>query len=360
MSEPRPMQHLKWWGQSLPGCWRELSAAADAARASKAMAPWCYLPVPLVNAWWMAKLERLPPRDRPAQMLRTPDVLAQLPALGSWRATKGIYRFDDALLEELLETPTKGKLPVELFEALPEWCCYVELGGRKLMGVEAHGVYIHLDDVSSVPGYAAKELRFIVDHVSDWSTASPKAPHMTGLLIELVEGATVDEACEGWMRKKVAELERASSMFPGRFDVAATLRDYVGVVSRLASLALWLCSQEPEIEGEGTPSRPPLVRKRRKVLHTPVQTVPRGWGVGARIGAKLRDTKARRRGETDTQAGAHASPRPHIRRAHWHTYWTGAGRTNRLLRWVHPILVGASEGIVPTVHVVEDDDGKGS
>ena len=35
--------------------------------------------------------------------------------------------------------------------------------------------------------------------------------------------------------------------------------------------------------------------------------------------------------------------RPHVRRAHWHHYWTGAGHTILEVRWIQPTLVLPNE-----------------
>lgn len=35
--------------------------------------------------------------------------------------------------------------------------------------------------------------------------------------------------------------------------------------------------------------------------------------------------------------------KPHIRRAHWHTYLSGKGREKRILKWVLPILVKSAD-----------------
>ena len=31
--------------------------------------------------------------------------------------------------------------------------------------------------------------------------------------------------------------------------------------------------------------------------------------------------------------------RPHVRRAHWHHYWVGEGRTRLEVRWIEPTFV---------------------
>jgi len=78
------------------------------------------------------------------------------------------------------------------------------------------------------------------------------------------------------------------------------------------------------------------------------------WDVGSRIGAELRRA-ATESGES--KGGAHASPRPHVRTARWHHYWTGPRHSTQrklVLKWLHPMMVMAEkpEGFVPTVRPV--------
>lgn len=53
--------------------------------------------------------------------------VGNLGAILSWRVSKGIYVFDETLLENLWNTPLDGDLPTDLFFRLPEWCCYIDL-----------------------------------------------------------------------------------------------------------------------------------------------------------------------------------------------------------------------------------------
>ena len=45
--------------------------------------------------------------------------------------------------------------------------------------------------------------------------------------------------------------------------------------------------------------------------------------------------------------------RAHVRRAHWHHYWTGKGRTELVLRWIAPTPIGYGERLA-TIHKVSD------
>jgi len=70
---------------------------------------------------------------------------------------------------------------------------------------------------------------------------------------------------------------------------------------------------------------------------------PTIWNVGSHLGAALRAAYER---ESRDLGGTHASPRPHIRRAHWHSYWTGPRkdpeRRRLILKWLHPMVVGTA------------------
>lgn len=91
-------------------------------------------------------------------------------------------------------------------------------------------------------------------------------------------------------------------------------------VTPLVSLLLYLCSQNSEIgNGDKAPGFPqPKRTKKRWRLFPPDQ--PTHWDVGVRLGSALR--RAYHAAEVG-QEGAHAGPRPHIRRAHWHGFREG-------------------------------------
>jgi hypothetical protein len=79
--------------------------------------------------------------------------------------------------------------------------------------------------------------------------------------------------------------------------------------------------------------------------------------VGYRLGAAIRAAQASP--QHSESGGTHARPRPHIRRAHWHGYWTGprakpAKERKFVLRWLAPIPVNVSEETptIPTIHEV--------
>jgi hypothetical protein len=118
----------------------------------------------------------------------------------------------------------------------------------------------------------------------------------------------------------------------------------VGHVSPLVSLVLYLCSQAAEINetgaGKRVPTRPtPQKTKKGMRIFAPDQLSQ--WEVAYRLGAALRQALLEH--EPSEPTGTHASPRPHIRRAHWHSFWVGKkdqpDARSVTLKWLPPIPV---------------------
>lgn len=79
--------------------------------------------------------------------------------------------------------------------------------------------------------------------------------------------------------------------------------------------------------------------------------------VGIRIGAALRNSRSLASKSPSTGLGA--SKAPHIRRGHWHRFWTGPrdGERKVILRWLPPIPVNLDKGLViSTVRPVVKSD----
>jgi Type IV secretion-system coupling protein DNA-binding domain len=55
------------------------------------------------------------------------------------------------------------------------------------------------------------------------------------------------------------------------------------------------------------------------------------------------------RERSEAQGGTHASPRAHVRRAHWHTFTRGVGRAERFIKWLPPISVNVGDEDLPAI-----------
>jgi hypothetical protein len=285
----------------------------------------------------MAGAHGIVTRDRPLAPERAHHS-AIVAALAAWRAAQGLYRVDPTLLEELLATPVAGALPVETLQQAPEWSPYILLDGREHEGKRLRGAWVHLEaDIHS----GREELRILFD------TDDDAGSYLFPASLHLRPGATLDDS-----------LAAAEMAVKARAQNRGVDPDLVGeapreLVEPIISVYLYLCSSAAEIRNHKTqddhPRRPPS----RGVPG------PTSWEVGFRIGPALRDARARVEAESGAGGGSHASPRAHVRRAHWHSFWLGPRdepTARKLeLRWLHPMLVGGGrDQLVPVVHEVED------
>ena len=327
----RPRDHLTAAGRLYPVAWKRADEfRADRGRDGLPDWPgWCYLPM----AAWYAIVSEDAGVDR-LDMQLVGDV-GRLAALGAWRCTQGVYRFDPALYDAVRETPVSGDLPHEILYRLPEWCVYIEtpeltFGNAPLFGVFAHQEW---DANSGRP-----ELRLLMDAGND---LAPLALHLgPWSLLESIH-RMVDAAA--------VQATLAGTVLSGRSEVVAFTH---AQIEPIVSLLLYLCSEAGEIgDGERRPAMPLPKRTKSGWRMFPADK-PTTWDVGVRLGAALR--RAYHAEETGTKGSTHAGPRPHIRRAHWHGFRSGPTKrgdgtdistTERRLavRWLPPIPVNVDD-----------------
>lgn len=309
----RPVQHLHAAGASYPNAWvrTEMFRSSRGQDGLPEWPAWCFLPMAAYYAMVSedAGMDQLPPQ-------RLPDV-AKLAALGIWRYSQGVYRFDDAAGEALADTIMHGEMPVEVLLRLPEWCVYIETPARDWEGLPLYGFWCHLEWDA---GTGRQELRLLLD------TEGALIPQILHL-----GPWTVTEAVDRWVGEARRQSARMGMPLPQDIDVA----DMGAAIQPLLALVLYLCSDEPEIEdrehpGE-KPGRPRPKRTKKGWRLFPAKK-PRVWTVGAELGEKLR---------REVDVGTNRGVRPHLRRAHWHGYWSGPRDGDRRFRyhWLPPTLV---------------------
>lgn len=327
----RPRDHLVAASRLYPNAWGMFDTMrADRGKSLPAWPLWCYLPMAGAYA---AVCEGNSLQVLGPQHLSLAGDVGRLAALGAWRVTQGVYRFDPAVYEAVAGTALTGDVPHDVLYRLPEWCVYIETPGLNFGG-PLHGVFAHLEwDVATF----RTELRLLLDgeaallplplHVGDWS--------LQEAIQRAADAASVQALGAGMM-----------ALPPVPSDVRAALEPIV-------SLLLYLCAQNAEI-GDGTcrPVNPEPKRVKTGWRLFAAQRVTT-WDVGVRLGSAMRRAyQAEQTGEA-----THAGPRPHIRRAHWHGFWSGPrdGARQFDLRWLPPIAVNVDdvEGLPATVRPVK-------
>ncbi len=317
----RPRQNLDCVTRSLPGVWKQVEVFRAQRRELGDWPSWCFMPVALA--------EKIVGNGLPLQTAEQYKHATFLAALAAWRSTQGIYRFDASTFDALWNTPVTGDIPTDVLYCLPEWCVFIPTPDKTWQGNRLNGFFAHLDHNLKM---RRTELRLLLD------VSLPNGYYQAVTVpIILGRGGVADSLAYTlhWsaqpdpLATRMTEQERAMAMK----DVPA-----------LVSLVLYLCSENAEIRESGGGHRLPAYpepKKTKKGLRLFAPDRPTHWEVGYRLGAALRRASTERGAEEAT--GTHARPRPHIRRAHWHSYWIGKwnepdARTV-VLKWLPPIAV---------------------
>ena len=341
-------RHMRTFTTLAPDVWRTV----DSLRQDKTWPDWCFLP---------SKMLSPPANLSSADQLHFP--IAR--DLAAWRATQGIYAFDATVIDSLWRTPVTGSLPVELLRQMPEWCCYVPfIPARDRL----EGVFITLDILDYFSDAPEEALVLVLDF----------GDHLVPVNILLSAGGTLAEAIARSKRytDETAYIVRSlhgqsGNLDPFGIEIGREIhRSCVETFAEpLVATALYLCSTTSEFRssdgGEEQPAYPTPVRTRKTGLRLFPPDAPRFWEVSYRLGAALRGAEVEQSvGDADASGGGRARPRPHIRRAHWHSYRTGPRERPEeqrlVVRWLPPLPVAFAEdgGIVPTVRPVQERGGR--
>lgn len=240
-------------------------------------------------------------------------VYAWLDVLSRWSRQPAIFTFDEALERELVVQgmPKIKQIPCEALQHLPFRVVAVEVEGKILFA-------------SIVEAWWVRD-KFVLLVIENDHTGRLVFNAMP--LVHSLEGSI-----------NVALKSSA------RYARGAVVPIILEIARRVLPVLLYLASKEPDITRHPSGDTPPRkTRKGRRARPLRVEA----WRVGARIGATLRGVRevTQRDGEGGEER---RGPRPHLRRAHWHLYWTGKGRTVPRVKWVAPTIVNATSAPLPT------------
>lgn len=334
-SLPNPDQYLRVFRERYPGRLETARRAHEVGRFIDLTWPGhCFVSTTVLEFNFLADDGHLWDRHAASRLGITLEVhLAG--GFAAWSMTRGVFRFDRDAFEVLFNTSLDGDIPVSLLRRLPHWCVYIELPDLPVDGGNLRGAFAWLNfDLES--GEDTLEIL--------WDAGEGLLPTPLPLVGSLDDGIRAVVEWGG------AELARDGHRDPETAMTEAVHRAYSReLISGLVNLLLYLASDEPDYDAGDVP-RKPQARKTKKGRRLFQASGTRTWGVGSRVGAMLRSSRRRTVGAPG--GGTHASPRGHIRAAHWHRYWAGplGGQRELRVHWIPPLPVNLDEGDHPTVY----------
>lgn len=316
--ELRPRQIIRDIGRKWPKAWQQIKMIrAEKGKALPDWPDWCYVPI---TAGVAVATQGGPVNEQCYDAKLSPAVIA---AAAAWRVGQGVYRFDPVLYYTLLNQPLEGNLPCEVITRLPEFCVYIETYNIDFCTIPVIGFWAHLE---SDPKSKNMELRFVF--MCKDGRNMPIAIHLG------------DWSMEEGVRRSQIEARK------GLPDDCTLFTDYIGDLAPLLQLVLYLCAENADMPQV----RHPATRARASgMIDAPKE--PRIWPVGERVGAAIRKYRTQALDDSGIATGTHSGPRPHLRTAHWHHFWTGPknGMRKLILKWLPPIPVCMNDDEWPAV-----------
>lgn len=270
-----------------------------------------------------------------------------------WRDHRMIYRIDEALTEELLNQSRRIEedeaLPCELLTNLPFPCFSVETA--------AFGVTVRDHKNSEIVRTLDFSGRFILttseagEFGNGWKALSSMWESTDGKLhhyyFPIINNGTLKDS-----------IDALHAYLNQNYDTVVTRDDAVieSIPSMLAAqIVLYLQATNADVQ-----SRPAAKRDKKRVKsRNTSQKPPKVADVGYRVGATMRKAKVQTF-ERATPIGTGSVKRPHVRRGHWHCFWTGSksdpDKRKKVLQWVAPTMIhGGNSDDLPTVIPVKGE-----
>lgn len=311
----------------------------------------CFLPVTAYEKW------------NPLQIDKPNIAYPAFVSLGAWRQTQSVYVFDAEIERELYETPVSGEIPVSVLGRMPVQAPMIALpeGAFSKVG----GADAVIAQMTMVGQYASLLIMLVNGETESSCISIPLKKTLDeslAWLLNILEKGGVSEeggvkfSAIGYDLNAAEDADGKKNGFDYSRQIFTECRDDIaGVISML----LYLCSEEPDVNK--IPKTPQPVRTKKTGLRWFPPDSPTFVSVGTRLGAAIKRFREREHVAREAEEripGHHASPRPHVRRAHWHLFWSGPRNAERVARvkWLPAIPINVKLGELDTVvHPVEKE-----
>lgn len=334
-----PVEILNNYSRKYPCAWSQMEQFRQDKGCFADWPEWCWVPVAGAYAVVSGGGSNTVPPERHMDV-------GIVHALAAWRLSQGIYRFDVDLYDRITETPLSSEIPVETLLRLPEWCVYIETK------THPEGITGFWACLESDQNDGHMELRIVMTFPDGQVMCFP---------LHLVPGGSMKACLDDTMRY-TANMGALFWNQPATTEEREALLEKggeaEGLMSRLVNLVLYLCVDAPDIAGP-KPARAAAVKTKKGQRWFPAKK-PAVREVGYRLSRWMKQARER----AERAAGTDESGRqitPHMRRAHWHGFWSGKksdpDARSFSVKWLPPIPVGFVadniENILPVIKNVK-------
>ena len=332
-----PLQLLKHISKRYPNAWEYMDHVHQSNGKDEypSWPNWCY--APMAAALAIATQQN---KNLFCQLQAVSDA-QQIDALAPWRISKEVFIIDESLEQMLFQQADDTSVPAEILMQIPYPCFYIQFHNFEFQNRTISGAFVHLEyDVNN----DSSELRILFTFLNGSTLGFPI--HINAGNLENSEHITVQEA--------INTIGTDSPLNALRGMMQTENNAIKIALGKVLQIVLYLCAQNAEISPNKEQS---TVYKRGKKIRDSYAEI-RKWDVGVRIGAAVKaSVQSGAYNSQSKEHSTHASPRPHMRRGHWHNFWTGSksapSERKLVLKWVAPTFIGERDDTPVVIHHVK-------
>lgn len=254
---------------------------------------------------------------------------------GSWARNKQIYTFDPEL-ESMLADIDEIKLPIRILDRVPFQDIYIQFSSDGDLARNFHGAFVKIMPYRT--GYCISVVRIRDDLKA-----------MTGFYPFVPDG---DDPEADFIINKDTDIQTSEE---------GSHVDFRRFCMFFLNALLYLCSENAEIRENEVTRKTYRPSKTVKNKFSEIQINECGYVYGSMVRKQRKDHESKASENAEKAEEENAAPiqhrshpvRAHVRKAHWHHYWTGKGRKELVLRWIAPTPVGYGEKLA-NIHKVTE------
>lgn len=340
----KPLKLIRQMTNKMPNIYNDL-----AMQRQNSTATWnkdlCYLPINQITDVMAKKHANKIEWNLDVQILA---------ATAPWRLYKQVFRFTPEMEKVLCEQAEDIEIPVEILYQLPFQSIYIQTNG-----FDFDGFFVHFEqDLRDMN----VELRILLCYPD----------YESPMFVHLEKGGTISDGIEKAKQESIKNVNDGWNPLGLTHNEVMKLLDEIyqkhnELIPKLIQLVLYLCAENKEVTPN--PEQEKVYRQPKpQYIKDKVREVKK-WDVGVETGIRLRSIYTRHSSNNTHQSGVNCGGRksPHVRRGHWHHFWTGrkgSEERRRIIKWVAPMFIntdGDIESPFVTVNDIKtnlDEEGK--
>lgn len=271
------------------------------------------------------------------------DISEGIWTIADWTKYKKIYELQPTFANYLADTES-AKVSCELWKRLPYESFYLYFGDREI-NPEKYGLGSITIKTCKGAFVRVHVVSKLILNLGIEILGNGGEEKWIGFALNIPEGMNFDDAIDYYVDSR----KGIESFDPKRIEeIKEFWRPFFRIVMNACQ---YLSASNAEIKDikVAKKDRPISKSKDGKEKKVNIQVSQVGYSIGQKFEKMYQESV----NNTERIGMKGTKKRPHVRRAHWHHYWTGPGRTVLEVKWLEPVFVMGDEDMKAVIHRVE-------